>query len=177
MSYFEEFAAGYAHFTALGDRISPIEPLMRFISGATFHWLYTLYRADVTAFPTLRQLGREDLVARVEALLAVNIGSRTLGHFISEWRNKGLVHTDFNVHRIQKALFQHFDATDEKTQVAYRTSMQALADETVAILQWLWDAYPEAREELRSSWLYAAQVQFGDEATPDSASGSNDGMP
>jgi hypothetical protein len=155
MSSLEEFAAGYEHFTRLGEKCIAVDPLMRFLSGATFHWFYMLYRADETVFPIMKRLGRDDVVASIEALLAANVGSSTVGHFISEWRNKSLVHTDFTHQRVEKALFRHFDAADQATQSAYRTTMQALADRTVALLGWFMNSYPEALREMRGGWMGA----------------------
>jgi len=164
ISAFEEFAAGYAHFTALGATLSSVEPLMRFISGATFHWLYLLYRSEETVFSVLRLIAFSDYVQRAEDLLAVKIGAKTVGHFISEWRNKNLVHTDFTHQRVEKALFRHFEATDEITRDAYRTTMQVLADLTVEIQLELWKQFPEAREALRTPWIGGAAV--GDNPRP-----------
>ncbi|MBI1797183.1 MAG: hypothetical protein HY216_06350 [Candidatus Rokubacteria bacterium] len=162
ISTFEEFAAGYDHFTRLGERISAVEPLMRFLSGATFHWFYLLYRGDDTALPILRKLGYLDQIARAESLLDVRVGSASVGHFISEWRNKRLVHFDFTHKRVERALFRHFDATDPTTQEVYRKSMQALADLTVEIQQQLWADFPEAMDAVRSGWLHAATSQHLD---------------
>ena len=106
MMTLQEFAYGFDQSGLIQLVSEEGSAAQRFYSNSLYQYFSNIFLVSGAQRTRLllQEIGSDDLIRSIEAILAYKVGNRTLGYAVKAFRDKQLVHTSFTSEQLERHL-------------------------------------------------------------------------